>query len=127
MKNVKKAEWIAYIGYFLLGLTIGLVFLGLGNWIGSLFVLLPLPLTLFLYLTFFLTLRGKKDIGLALYTCLRIMLVLVMIAAPAAIWYFVPALHEAVSAFFLIASPVETLAVYILALVFVFLDRRFRE
>ncbi len=127
MKKIKKIEWIAYLSFFLACLVVGLVFLGLGEWRGSLFILLPLPFTFALYLTFFLTLRGKKAIGLALFTMLRILLVLVTLATPPVLWYFVPSIHENVTAFFLIAPPVEVLGVYILFLLFVFLGRKTKE
>lgn len=127
MKNVKKTEWIAYLGYFLVGLIVGLILVGLGKWMEGLFVLLPLPFTLILFLSFLMTLRGKKGIGLVLYTSIRIALILAMVAIPAVVWYFVPVVHNSVSAFLLLASPFEALAVYILALVSILLDKRFRE
>lgn len=74
-----------------------------------------------------MTLRGKKGIGLVLYTSIRIALILAMVAIPAVVWYFVPVVHNSVSAFLLLASPFEALAVYILALVSILLDKRFRE
>ena len=127
MKKIKKREWIAYLGYFLVWLAAALVLLGLRSWRESLFFLLPLPFTPLVYFSFLLALRMRKDAPLVISTFLRLLLLFALILSPAAIWYFLPSLHESVNVFYLLVSPAEVLSVYLLAILFLILDRRFQE
>ena len=124
MKKITRIEEIAYLGFFLLWLTIGLILLGIQGWLPSLFILVPLPFTSIIYFSFLLTLKGRHGIELVVYTVLRMTILFAMILVPAATWYFIPACHDEVTAFYLLLSPFEALSVYILALVFLLLNKR---
>ena len=127
MKKIKKRECIAYLGYFLVWLAAALVLLGLRSWRERLFFLLPHPFTPLVCFSIVLALRMRKDAPLVISTFLRLLLLFALILSPAAIWYFLPSLHESVNVFYLLVSPAEVLSVYLLAILFLILDRRFRE
>ena len=127
MKNVSKREGIGFALYCLLWIVSGLAVLRVEGWRPALFFFLPLVGSALVYLTFLWTWHGKRSFGLALFTILRVAILVAMIFVPAAVWHSISSIRESVSAFYLLVSPFEALSVYILALVIFLMNRKFRE